>query len=211
MALREEQILRYSRQILLKEVGGRGQEALLAGGAKLEATGTAGLTAAAYLAGGGTPLTASRAPLNPGAPGFLASAEDVGAPAASVLERVLPELNPDAAEARGAGRIAELPASWSGEGPWVALGGDGVRGAVVFRAREGCVWCFGETVRKLDSPPTGVLGIALGALGALVYQRLLLGMGPALGGRWLVAPGDLQDLEPTRCKRCASPLPPGEG
>ena len=32
MALREDQILRYSRQILLREVGGRGQEKLLAGG-----------------------------------------------------------------------------------------------------------------------------------------------------------------------------------
>lgn len=202
MALREDQILRYSRQILLKEVGGRGQEALLESGARLEATGPAGLTAAAYLAAGGTPIKATQAPVGPGAPGFLISADDVGAPASRVLERVLPELNPDAARGHVKGRIAELPASWGGEAPWVALGGDGTRGAVVFRGPEGCVWCFGETVRALSAPPTGLLGIALGALGALVYQRLLLGMGPALGGRWLIAPGRMEDLELHQCKRC---------
>ncbi|XXF75042.1 ThiF family adenylyltransferase [Myxococcaceae bacterium GXIMD 01537] len=203
MALREDQIQRYSRQILLREVGGKGQEALLAGGARLEATGPAGLTAAAYLAAGGTPVTASQAPLGPGAPGFLVSADDVGLPAARVLERALPDLNPDATAAGGRGRLAELPASWGGEAPWVALGGDGKRGAVVFRGAEGCVWCFGETVRALGPPPTGMLGFALGALGALVYQRLLLGLGPTSGGRWLIAPGAMEDLEWKRCKRCA--------
>ncbi len=211
MALREDQIVRYSRQILLKEVGGRGQEALLEAGARLEATGAAGLMAAAYLAAGGTGLTGSDAPLAPGAEGFLASAEDVGAPGARVLERVLPDLNPDVARARGGGRIAELPSAWGGEGPWVALGGDGMRAAVVFRSKGGCVWCFGETVRTLGAPPTGVLGLALGALGALVYQRLLLGLEPALGGRWLKGPGQLEDLALHRCKRCQSPLPLGEG
>jgi hypothetical protein len=211
MALREDQILRYSRQILLKGVGGRGQESLLEAGVKLEATGAAGLTAAAYLAAGGTSLQASQSPLGPGAQGFLAEDGDVGVPAARVLERVLPELNPDTAQPRGGGRLAELPAAWGGEAPWVALGGDGARGAVLFRGPEGCVWCFGETVRTLQSPPTGVLGIALGALGALVYQRLLIGMGPQLGGRWLKAPGELEDLEVQPCKRCRSPLPLGEG
>ena len=71
MALREDQILRYSRQILLKDVGGRGQEALLEGGARLEGSGPAGLTAAAYLAAGGTPVTASETRLEPAAAGFL--------------------------------------------------------------------------------------------------------------------------------------------
>ena len=41
MALREDQILRYSRQILLKDVGGRGQEALLEAGVRLEGDGPA--------------------------------------------------------------------------------------------------------------------------------------------------------------------------
>ena len=202
MALREDQILRYSRQILLKHVGGRGQEALLEGGVRLEGAGPSGLTAAAYLAAGGAPVTASEARLEPAAVGFLVSAEDVRRPASEVLGRVLPEVNPDAASPRAGGRLAELPAAWNGEAPWVALGGDGTRGAVVFRGSQGCVWCFGETVRTLGAPPTGVLGVALGALGALVFQRLQLGMGPELGGRWLVAPGQLAELELRRCARC---------
>jgi hypothetical protein len=202
VALSEEQIVRYSRQILLREMGGRGQEALLAGGARLVASGAAGLTAAAYLAGGGTPVVASETPLDPAAMGFLASGEDAGRPASEVLASVLPDVNPDALGSSTRGRIAELPAPWSGEAPWVALGGDGVRGAIVFRGSQGCMWCFGETVRTLYAPPKGVLGVALGALGALAYQRLLLGLGPELGGRWLAVPGQVLDMELHRCARC---------
>ncbi|MCP3137966.1 HesA/MoeB/ThiF family protein [Pyxidicoccus xibeiensis] len=206
MALREDQILRYSRQILLRDVGGRGQEALLAGATRVDATGASGMTAAAYLAGGGTPVSGTGSlPLGPWAPGFLVAADDVGRPAAEALSRGVPELNPDAAGAgRGGGLVAELPAAWSGEAPWVALGGDGMRAAVVFRGPDGCVWCFGETVRHLVQPPDGALGVALGALGALVFQRLRLGMEPALGGRWLLAPGAVEPLELRRCARCAA-------
>lgn len=202
MALREEQILRYSRQILLKDVGGRGQAAMLEAGARLEGSGPAGLTAAAYLAAGGTPVTASEDRLEPAAVGFLVSAEEVGRPASEVLSRVLPEVNLDAASPRPGGRIAELPAAWSGEAPWVALGGDGARAAVLFRGSQGCVWCFGETARTLGTPPRGVLGVALGALGALAFQRLRLGLGPELGGRWLVAPGQMEALQLRQCARC---------
>ncbi len=202
MALREEQILRYSRQILLREVGGRGQEALLAGGVTLHATGAAGLTAGAYLAAAGTGVRGTEALLGAEAPGFLSSAGEVGSPAALVLARSVPELNPDAAPARGDGLLAELPAAWHGEGPWVALGGEGARGAVVYRGPDGCAGCFEETVRPLGPPPPGALGVGLGALGALVLQRLLLGLERGLGGRWLAAPGVLEDLPPTRCARC---------
>ncbi|WP_224240993.1 ThiF family adenylyltransferase [Hyalangium gracile] len=202
MALREEQILRYSRQILLKDVGGRGQEALLEGGAKIEGDGPAALTAAAYLAAGGTPVVASDEAVCPASAGFLVTPEDIGRPVSEVLARVLPDVNADAATPREGGRLAELPSAWNGEAPWVALGGDGTRGAVVFRGPQGCVWCFGETVRNLGTPPMGVLGVALGALGALVFQRLRLGMGPELGGRWLVAPGQVLEMDLHLCAKC---------
>lgn len=202
MALREEQILRYSRQILLREVGGRGQEKLLAGGVRLTVAGTAGLTAAAYVAAGGTAVEAGPEPLVPGAEGFLVPAGEVGRPGSEVLARVLPELNADALPARGTGRLAELPAVWDGEGPWVALGGDGTRGAVVFRGAGGCAGCFEATTAALGAPPSGALGVGLGALGALILQRLLLGLGPALGACGWEAPGVLTDLAVRRCVRC---------
>ncbi|MCE9670299.1 ThiF family adenylyltransferase [Myxococcus stipitatus] len=211
MALREDQILRYSRQILLKDVGGRGQEALLSAGARVDATGAAGMTAAAYLAGGGTPVSGmGTLTLGPWAPGFLVAARDVGQPVTTTLAREVPALNPDAAPTgRGEGLVAELPTAWSGEAPWVALCGDGMRAGVVYRGPEGCLWCFGETVRHLDSPPDGALGVAVGALGALVFQRLRLGLGPSLGGVWLMAPGALEDMALRRCNRCASKVEPG--
>ena len=202
MALREEQILRYSRQILLREVGGRGQEKLLAGGVRLKAVGTAGLTAAAYVAAGGTAVEAGPEPLASGAEGFLVDAGEVGRPGAEVLARVLPDVNADALPARGTGRLAELPAVWDGEGPWVALGGDGPRGAVVFRGAGGCAGCFEATTAALGAPPSGALGVGLGALGALIFQRLLLGLGPVLGACGWEAPGVLTDLAVRRCVRC---------
>lgn len=202
MALREDQILRYSRQILLKDVGGRGQEALLDAGVRLEGDGPGTLVAAAYLAAGGTPVTGTDEPVCPASSGYLISADDLGRPISEVLSRVLPDVNPDAVASRPGGRIAELPAAWNGDAPWVALGGDGTRGAVVFRGPKGCVWCFGETVRDLGGPPMGVLGVALGALGALVFQRLRLGMGPELGGRWLAAPGQVLEMDIHPCAKC---------
>jgi proteasome lid subunit RPN8/RPN11 len=204
MALREDQILRYSRQILLKDVGGRGQEALLAGGAHLEASGASGLTAAAYLAAGGTAAVAAVAvPLAPGAAGFLVSAGEVGRPASEVLEPALRELNPDALPPRGSGMLAELPvAEWSGEGPWVALGGEGARAVVAFRSTKGCADCFRATVATLGAPPQGALGMGLGALGALAFQRLLLNLGPELGACAWSLPEGLTPLEPRRCSRC---------
>ncbi|GEN09827.1 hypothetical protein SAMN05443572_107267 [Myxococcus fulvus] len=210
MALREDQIQRYSRQILLRDVGGRGQEALLTGPSRVDATGASGMTAAAYLAGGGTPVAGvGSLTLGPWAPGFLVSAQDVGQPVPETLAREVPALNPDAAnpERRG-GLLAELPTAWSGEAPWVALCGDGARAGVVFRGSEGCVWCFGETVRHLGSPPDGALGVALGALGAMIFQNLRLGLAPSLGGRWLVPPGGLEEMELRRCSRCASRAEP---
>ncbi len=202
MALREDQILRYSRQILLREVGGRGQEKLLAGGVRLVGTGPAGLTAAAYVAAGGTAVEAGAEPLSPGAEGFLVSAGEVGQPASEVLGRVLPDVNADALPPRGTGQLAELPTHWEGEGPWVALGGDGTRGVVVFRGTSGCAGCFEATTATWGAPPSGALGVGLGALGALILQRLLLGLGPVLGACGWEAPGVLTELEVRRCGRC---------
>jgi hypothetical protein len=54
--LREEQIQRYSRHILLKEVGGKGQRALLEAQVLVEGRSRAIDTALAYLAASGSPV-----------------------------------------------------------------------------------------------------------------------------------------------------------
>ena len=202
MALSEAQILRYSRQILLREVGGRGQERLLAQGVRVKAQAEAGLTAAAYLAAGGMTVGAGPEPVAPGAVGFLIAARDVGQPADEVLTRALRDVPGEATGARETALLAEVPARWTGEGPWVALGGEGTRGVIVFRGREGCAGCFEATTRALGAPPPGALGVGLGALGALVLQRLLLGLGPVLGALVWEAPGVLTDGPVRPCERC---------
>jgi hypothetical protein len=200
MALREDQIQRYSRQILLREVGGRGQERLLATGVRVDAAGGAGLTAAAYLAAAGSPVAALPRALGAGAAGFLAAAGDVGARADAVLARELPDFNPDAlSDAPAHAQLAELPARFEGAGPWVALGGKGTGGAVLFRAASACAACFESTCAGLAPPPGGALGAALGALGALVLQRLVLGQGPDAGLLLLAAPGVMRHGELPPC------------
>jgi molybdopterin-synthase adenylyltransferase len=202
MALSEAHILRYSRQILLREVGGRGQERLMADGVRLGVSGAAGLTAAAYVVAGGTPVVVEPAPVVPGAEGFLVPAGREGERLAELLGEVLPDVQPEALAARGVGRLAEVPTAWAGEGPWVALGGEGARGVIVFRSAAGCAACFEASVADLGPPPGGVVGVGLGALGALVLQRLLLGLEPALGVRGWAAPGVLTDGTVRRCGRC---------
>ena len=205
MALSEEQILRYSRQILLREVGGVGQEQLLRSTVRVDAAEAAGLTASAYLAAAGSPLSATPRPLGAGAPGFLAAAADVGTRADALLARELPHFNADAlgAGAAGAAQLAELPARFEGPGPWVALGGQGTQGVVLFRAETACAACFERTCAGLVRPPAGALGLALGALGALLLQRLLLAQGPDAGLLLLAAPGRLAQGALQRCAQCA--------
>ncbi len=63
MALSEDQIVRYSRQILLKDVGGVGQERLMARATATAGEGAAVGDAAAYLSAGGTPVGEAAATL----------------------------------------------------------------------------------------------------------------------------------------------------
>lgn len=54
MSLSEEQIALYSRQILVKQIGGRGQEKLCAAHARVDGDGVAARIARTYLAAGGS-------------------------------------------------------------------------------------------------------------------------------------------------------------
>src|SRR6185295_8128760 len=182
MPLEEHQIRRYARQILLPEVGGRGQQALLDHGAAFPGDGgMADSVALAYLAAGGSPV---RVPPGRRASGFLF---DV----AGAIESVLQDFNPDAARDPPAmGLLAELPAQLGGPAPWVVMGWTSSgRGGLLYRTAGGCAACFSETAaRHFDSPrPSPAASVALGALGALAFQRCTLGLSDPLGGLWLEA------------------------
>lgn len=201
MQLSEHQIHRYSRQILVTEIGGIGQMRLLAGGVTLATGGAAAQVGAAYLAASGIAISAQGA-VQAGEEGFLFSSSDVGAPRYAALQGALTDLNPDAVGPRGSGCLAALPASFSGPGPWVAIGGSKHQGAILYRSERGCEDCFRETAAALDEPPDGASFVLLGAFSALVYQRICLSLGSELGGLWVDEAGRPRSMDLRRCFRC---------
>ena len=211
MGLEERQIQRYARQILLPEIGGRGQRALLeAGAAALGGGGPADSVALAYLAAGGTPVVApSHRQVSEAELGFLFGAGDVGKPAAGGFRSALVDFNPDAARQPGAvGLVAELPAQVSAPPPWVVMGwGEGGRGGLLYRTASGCADCFWRALPALSSArPSGAAAaasVARGALGALAFQRCTLDLSEPLGGLWLEEDGRLSPLTLSRCERHA--------
>jgi molybdopterin-synthase adenylyltransferase len=103
MALREDQIRRYARHVLLPDVGGRGQERLLAAAVAVELRqdGAAEVAALAYLAAAGVGrlvLTGDvSGPLGEGeiAAGILYAAADRGRPRGRAAAERIAALNPD--------------------------------------------------------------------------------------------------------------------
>lgn len=182
MALTEDQVQRYGRQILLREVGGRGQQRLLAHPVRLASWNAALEVAAAYLAAGGTPVDWAE---SPSPAGFFA-----GVPIAS--------FNPDAAP--GGPPFATLHAAGAPEAlhaPAVVAGGDGV----VFAHEGACGACLALAAQTLAPRVDPADGVLLGSLAALAVQRLVL---RAPGDEPLVAQvrlvdGALRTPEALRC------------
>jgi hypothetical protein len=202
MQLTEAQIHRYSRQILVTEIGGVGQLRFLAGGVSLGTGGAAVQAAAAYLAASGVAISAE-GEVHQGEEGFLLSTADIGGPRAAAMPGALGELNPDAVGPRGTGCLAAIPSAFSGPGPWVAIGGGRKQGAILYRSEQGCEDCFRENAAMLGEPPDGASSVLLGALSALVYQRLCLALGSKLGGVWVDDAGRLDPMQLRRCSRCS--------
>lgn len=154
--MREDQIVRYGRQILLRDFGGKGQERLLAAPVLVRGQGPAIEDAAAYLLAGGTPLV-----LAPGTTlgGFLAGSS--------------PEaLNPDAAASRPP--VAELlPRELSSQAPVQVVVGAGV----AFRGERACDACWAAARASLGPGAAAPVG----SLAALAVQRLVLGWSEPLG------------------------------
>lgn len=173
--MREDQIQRYGRQILLREVGGKGQRRLLERPVRVLAPGPAIAEAVTYLAAGGTPVE-----LPPGLAldGFLAGASLGG-------------LSPDAVAAAPA--WAELlPVGATSTAPVQVVVGQGV----AFRDERACAACF--ALARAALPEGGEAPVVVGSLAALALQRLALGWSEPLGlVRW--RDGRLEHLTPPLC------------
>ena len=168
MSLTEQEILRYSRHIILPEVGGRGQKRLKGGSVLLAGLGAAGSVAALYLAAAGI----GRLTLwDPGLVmpqdlegGIAHSRERIGQPRARSAAAPLRAMNPDARvevcdrESDLFSLLPEHQILLATTGDWQALvpevlrlGGAAVlcsvRGAVgavsVFRPGGPCLSCLG--------------------------------------------------------------------
>ncbi len=205
VALREDQVQRYARAILLHDVGGRGQQALLATGARLTQGGPALLTAAAYLGAAGTPVDGPASPLAQSDRGLLVRAADVDLPGRAVVRRALERLNPDAISAPGrTGTLVALPDGCQGPRPLVAVGRRDTRWVLWAANAEACGACLLDAVRGAEAPGTGPEAIQAGALVALLFQRLVLGLGPPLSGLEMGGDGGMRVLEAPVCTH-----PPG--
>ncbi len=211
MSLTESQIIRYSRQILLARVGGKGQEQLLACGAELVGQGAAQATAAAYLAAGGIPVRAAQAAaaaqraVRSDETGFLFATADVGQHMAVALDAAVADLNADARAHPPIGLLGEVPADFpqAAPAPWVALGWRADRGEVVYRSERGCPECFAGRLRGLSRVPLGAHSVLIGTVGALVFQRLCLRASDPLGRVVVELDGELQNAAVSPCPRCA--------
>ncbi len=224
--LAEAQILRYSRQILLRAVGGAGQERLLQLRVGWDGQGAAAAVAIAYLASGGSGVEIVPDRGGPAQPGFLFGAPEPGTSTGPQWRQALAELNPDALSPGPRGAIlseapfareaesepepeSESESEPEGESEGGIAGrqallrlGAGEEGAVVLLApAHGCRTCLEEACARLQPVP-GAQATAAGALAALVLQRLALGLTPT-EGEWTISPeGRIGARVATRCSRC---------
>ncbi len=99
MSLRDDQIERYSRQILLPQVGGKGQEKLLAAKALVLGAGGLGSPVLAYLGGAGVGtigiVDSDKVELNNLHRQILYTTDDIGKEKAIAASERLKKINPD--------------------------------------------------------------------------------------------------------------------
>ena len=175
--LTEAQIQRYARQLLLRDVGERGQEALGAIEVDLSLGGAVAAAAAAYLRAGGTEV-------------HLASPR--GAPWAPTP----PLLEPAPPRARL--HVVAVPGAPERAG--VVVGSAGGGQVLWSIADDGCRACLRRVTGTLVPPdvpePTSVQA---GSLLALLVQRRALGLAAALEGLELSRTGVLSALTAETC------------
>jgi hypothetical protein len=188
--LSEQEVQRYSRQILLRSVGGRGQDRLLDTVVEWRApAGPVTAVAAAYLQAGGTQVRFRSGP-PPGRGAFPGNR----APRAECQSLLV---------VCAVGDEARPPA--------IVLGRrreDGL-GSVVFAGPGACATCFagGRAGLLAWEEDDENYGVPLGALIALTTQRIILGVqGEGDLGAVSLGRSGLFRWEVGRCPRCSSPL-----
>ena len=127
MTLSDDQLERYARQIILKEIGGEGQRRLLAAEVVLIGAGGIGSPAIQYLAAAGVGLLTiiddDKVELSNLQRQTLYGTADVGLPKARVAKRKVAALNPDVAVDSSARRIDAANAGRFIEGAGVVIDG----------------------------------------------------------------------------------------
>lgn len=226
MRLTDEQIELYSRQIILREVGGTGQVALRASRVRVLGAGAAAEACTSYLVGagigaldvdaaGGGHDTARVLPLpEPGRrtpdASVTASPREHDASGVTASPDVLIDL--DLAESRVASSAVPRLGS-------ILLRGaaDGGLHLVLLPGDAGCPACTraAGAPRAADPPPPPIASASAGALAALTCCRWILGIGHDAQARALVLPAGsglwTDDAPPVRvaCPRgCPPPAHP---
>jgi molybdopterin-synthase adenylyltransferase len=200
MALSDIEIERFSRQIVLPQVGGRGQERLRSARVALAGRGTLAETAALYIAGAGVGrmllhgddrerLCGALCDLGPTTD--VASAEGcLGSATVDLL--VGGDAAPQDLDHAAASRLPLLAAGSEGAGGWLLDSAAGACAGCASRAAH-----LGAPATPLDAPAAGVLGSLL----ALAVLQRLLDLSPATSVGWL-------RFDARRSTLDAEPLPP---
>lgn len=197
MPLSDSEIDRYARQILLRRVGGRGQERLLGAWVEVRGSSPALIDAVAILAASGV----RTAPGGQAPDGRAAAFPAPPSPDPMRSADGMPVL------------LGESGARFAGPGCWICVGSRSGAPALVWKGPSGCESCFGascaglEAATTFDEPWTLVVGAAV----ALAAHRLILGLEDEMGGRTWTPTVELEPLRCVRCPRCAVDAPEAAG
>lgn len=197
-------IERYARHILLREVGGVGQEKILAAKVRIEGLDEAGCWAATYLAlaGVGHLSLADPRPVPPGGLLPLLPALEEGARRDRAVAEAIPAFNPDtrvdAREDVGLGTmdgVCRIDLAGVGGGTFVlattngrALGG-WIDGPI-------CMTCIGGERVGAAAPADAALASLAGSVAASEILAAILGAGPRPRGLSALGLGESSPLPP---------------
>ena len=174
--LTEPQIQRYARQLLLRDVGERGQEALGAVEVDLALGGPLAAAAAAYLCAGGTEVHLSSTRGGPWAP------------------------TPPLLESAPRGCLHVVAAPGAPERAGVVVGSAGGAQVLWSTAEDGCRACLRRVTGALAPPDVPESSsVQLGSLLSLLVQRRALGLASTLEGLEVSRTGVLSALTAEAC------------